>query len=69
VPCPCPFVFALVPPHIVGENTLEDVKIKEKQSVTLTCEVRGKESVLVLLELAARDDHYCLQHVCMWAMS
>ncbi|XP_011246353.1 hemicentin-1 isoform X3 [Mus musculus] len=31
----------LVPPHIVGENTLEDVKIKEKQSVTLTCEVRG----------------------------
>ncbi|XP_021053028.1 hemicentin-1 [Mus pahari] len=31
----------LVPPHIVGESTLEDVKIKEKQSVTLTCEVRG----------------------------
>uniref|UniRef100_A0A8C6QPP1 Hemicentin-1 n=1 Tax=Nannospalax galili TaxID=1026970 RepID=A0A8C6QPP1_NANGA len=31
----------LVPPHIVGENTLEDVKIKEKQSVTLTCEVTG----------------------------
>ncbi|PNI67325.1 HMCN1 isoform 2 [Pan troglodytes] len=29
----------LVPPHIVGENTLEDVKVKEKQSVTLTCEV------------------------------
>ncbi|GAB1285527.1 Hemicentin-1 [Apodemus speciosus] len=25
----------LVPPHIVGENALEDVKIKEKQSVTL----------------------------------
>uniref|UniRef100_A0A8C2MET6 Hemicentin-1 n=1 Tax=Cricetulus griseus TaxID=10029 RepID=A0A8C2MET6_CRIGR len=31
----------LVPPHIVGENTLEDVKIKEKQSVTLTCEATG----------------------------
>ncbi|KAM5295479.1 hemicentin-1 isoform 1-T1 [Glossophaga mutica] len=31
----------LVPPHIVGENTLEDVKVKEKQSVTLTCEVTG----------------------------
>ncbi|XP_052593110.1 hemicentin-1 isoform X2 [Peromyscus californicus insignis] len=31
----------LVPPHIVGENTLEDVKIKEKQSVTMTCEATG----------------------------
>eukprot|EP00071_Canis_lupus_P006937 XP_005622503.1 hemicentin-1 isoform X3 [Canis lupus familiaris] len=31
----------LVPPRIVGENTLEDVKVKEKQSVTLTCEVTG----------------------------
>ncbi|XP_019490993.1 PREDICTED: hemicentin-1 [Hipposideros armiger] len=31
----------LVPPHIVGENRLEDVKVKEKQSVTLTCEVSG----------------------------
>uniref|UniRef100_H0XAK9 Hemicentin 1 n=1 Tax=Otolemur garnettii TaxID=30611 RepID=H0XAK9_OTOGA len=31
----------LVPPHIVGENTLEDVKVKEKQSVTLLCEVTG----------------------------
>ncbi|KAM6165457.1 hemicentin-1 [Erethizon dorsatum] len=31
----------LEPPHIVGENTVEDVKIKEKQSVTLTCEVTG----------------------------
>ncbi|XP_034866567.1 hemicentin-1 isoform X2 [Mirounga leonina] len=31
----------LVPPHIVGENTLEDVKVKEKQSVILTCEVTG----------------------------
>ncbi|XP_011902754.1 PREDICTED: hemicentin-1 isoform X2 [Cercocebus atys] len=31
----------LVPPHILGENTLEDVKVKEKQSVTLTCEVTG----------------------------
>uniref|UniRef100_A0A8D0P2M9 Hemicentin-1 n=1 Tax=Sus scrofa TaxID=9823 RepID=A0A8D0P2M9_PIG len=31
----------LVPPHIVGENTLEDVKVKEKQNVTLTCEVTG----------------------------
>ncbi|KAJ8794800.1 hypothetical protein J1605_018793, partial [Eschrichtius robustus] len=29
----------LVPPHIVGENTFEDVKVKEKQSVALTCEV------------------------------
>ncbi|ELV11507.1 Hemicentin-1 [Tupaia chinensis] len=31
----------LVPPRIVGENTLEDVKVKEKQSVTLACEVTG----------------------------
>lgn len=36
------FCFSLVPPHIVGENTLEDVKVKEKQNVTLTCEVTGK---------------------------
>lgn len=26
----------------MGENTLEDVKVKEKQSITLTCEVTGK---------------------------
>lgn len=26
----------------MGENTFEDVKVKEKQSVTLTCEVTGK---------------------------
>ncbi|XP_055275068.1 hemicentin-1 isoform X3 [Moschus berezovskii] len=31
----------LVPPHIMGENTFEDVKVKEKQSVMLTCEVTG----------------------------
>ncbi|NXC61674.1 HMCN1 protein, partial [Aleadryas rufinucha] len=31
----------LVPPRIVGENTLEDVKVKEKHGVTLTCEVTG----------------------------
>ncbi|XP_057363933.1 hemicentin-1 isoform X3 [Manis pentadactyla] len=31
----------LVPPRIVGENTLGDVKVKEKQNVTLTCEVTG----------------------------
>ncbi|XP_067156720.1 hemicentin-1 [Apteryx mantelli] len=31
----------LVPPGIVGENKLEDVKVKEKHSVTLTCEVIG----------------------------
>ncbi|KAM4861104.1 hemicentin-1 [Thomomys bottae] len=31
----------LVPPHIVGESALEDVKVKEKESVTLTCEVTG----------------------------
>ncbi|XP_021098568.1 hemicentin-1 [Heterocephalus glaber] len=31
----------LEPPRIVGENSLEDVKVKEKQSVTLTCEVTG----------------------------
>lgn len=30
-----------VPPGIVGENKLEDVKVKEKQSVMLTCEVTG----------------------------
>ncbi|EMP38793.1 Hemicentin-1 [Chelonia mydas] len=30
-----------VPPGIVGENKLEDVKVKEKHSVTLTCEVIG----------------------------
>lgn len=26
----------------MGENAFEDVKVKEKQSVTLTCEVTGK---------------------------
>ncbi|XP_009081115.1 PREDICTED: LOW QUALITY PROTEIN: hemicentin-1-like, partial [Acanthisitta chloris] len=31
----------LVPPGIVGENRLEDVKVKEKHSVTLVCEVIG----------------------------
>ncbi|XP_004706727.1 hemicentin-1 [Echinops telfairi] len=31
----------LVPPRIVGENILEDVKVKEKQNTTLTCEVTG----------------------------
>ncbi|XP_059001185.1 hemicentin-1 isoform X2 [Mustela lutreola] len=31
----------LVPPRIVGENILEHVKVKEKQSITLTCEVTG----------------------------
>ncbi|KAJ1074876.1 hypothetical protein K5549_020565, partial [Capra hircus] len=31
----------LVPPRIMGENAFEDVKVKEKQSVTLTCEVTG----------------------------
>ncbi|XP_061490015.1 hemicentin-1 isoform X5 [Rhineura floridana] len=31
----------LVPPGIVGENKLEDVKVKERQSVMLTCEVTG----------------------------
>ncbi|NWW37465.1 HMCN1 protein, partial [Panurus biarmicus] len=30
-----------VPPGIVGENALEDVKVKEKHGVTLTCEVTG----------------------------
>ncbi|XP_009996158.1 PREDICTED: hemicentin-1 [Chaetura pelagica] len=31
----------LVPPGIVGENKLEDVKVKEKHRVTLTCEMTG----------------------------
>ncbi|XP_019355735.1 hemicentin-1 isoform X2 [Alligator mississippiensis] len=31
----------IVPPGIVGENKLEDVKVKEKHSVTLACEVIG----------------------------
>ncbi|XP_010115558.1 PREDICTED: hemicentin-1-like, partial [Chlamydotis macqueenii] len=31
----------LVPPGIVGENKLEDVKVKEKHRVTLACEVIG----------------------------
>uniref|UniRef100_A0A8C3J6R6 Hemicentin-1 n=1 Tax=Calidris pygmaea TaxID=425635 RepID=A0A8C3J6R6_9CHAR len=31
----------LVPPRIVGENKLEDVKVKEKHRVTLTCEAIG----------------------------
>ncbi|MGH0131433.1 UNVERIFIED_CONTAM: hypothetical protein FKN15_007170, partial [Acipenser sinensis] len=32
----------LVPPSIGNEEKLEDVKVKEKQSVTLTCEVTGR---------------------------
>ncbi|XP_036351171.2 hemicentin-1 [Ochotona princeps] len=31
----------LVPPHIVGDSPLEAVTVKEKHSVTLTCEVTG----------------------------
>ncbi|KAM6456551.1 hemicentin-1 isoform 2-T2 [Liasis olivaceus] len=31
----------LVPPGIVGENKLEDVKVKEGHSIMLTCEVTG----------------------------
>ncbi|XP_038613568.1 hemicentin-1 [Tachyglossus aculeatus] len=31
----------LVPPSIIGENSLEDVKVKEKHNVTLTCEAKG----------------------------
>ncbi|XP_036375886.1 hemicentin-1 [Megalops cyprinoides] len=31
----------LVPPSIVSEGTVEDVKVKEKQNVTLSCEVTG----------------------------
>ncbi|XP_034265503.1 hemicentin-1 isoform X1 [Pantherophis guttatus] len=31
----------LVPPSIVGENNLEDVKVKEGHGITLTCEVTG----------------------------
>ncbi|MBN3312119.1 HMCN1 protein, partial [Atractosteus spatula] len=31
----------LVPPSIADEGTVEDVKVKEKHSVTLTCEVTG----------------------------
>lgn len=31
-----------VPPGIVDENKQEDMKVKEKNSVTLTCEVIGK---------------------------
>ncbi|OXB72513.1 UNVERIFIED_CONTAM: hypothetical protein H355_016382 [Colinus virginianus] len=31
----------VLPPEIVGENKQEDVKVKEKNSVTLTCEVIG----------------------------
>ncbi|NXB77102.1 HMCN1 protein, partial [Donacobius atricapilla] len=35
------YLSVLVPPGIVGENALEDVKVKEKHEVTLTCEVTG----------------------------
>ncbi|XP_078498867.1 hemicentin-1 [Lissotriton helveticus] len=34
-------LYVLVPPNIVGENKMENVKVKEKHSVTLTCEVFG----------------------------
>ncbi|KAJ1172187.1 hypothetical protein NDU88_004037, partial [Pleurodeles waltl] len=34
-------LYVLVPPNIVGENKMENVKVKEKHSVTLTCEVIG----------------------------
>uniref|UniRef100_A0A8C3TT96 Hemicentin-1 n=1 Tax=Catharus ustulatus TaxID=91951 RepID=A0A8C3TT96_CATUS len=35
------YLSVLVPPGIVGENALEDVKVKEKHGVTLVCEVTG----------------------------
>lgn len=34
-----------VPPGIVGEDALEDVKVKEKHGVTLMCEVTGKRTL------------------------
>jgi len=40
-----------VPPAIVGENKLEDVKVKEKHRVTLTCEVIGKVCNVTFLRL------------------
>ncbi|NWI93347.1 HMCN1 protein, partial [Pitta sordida] len=35
------YLSVLVPPGIVGENKVEDVKVKEKHRVTLACEVTG----------------------------
>lgn len=52
-----------VPPGIVGENTLEDVKVKEKHGVTLTCEVTGKRTVYDLpLLIKATVRSLLLQH-------
>lgn len=31
-----------VPPSIVNEGTVEDVKVKERQNIILACEVTGK---------------------------
>jgi len=39
------FIFILsnsVPPSIVNEGTVEDLKVKEKQNIILACEVTGK---------------------------
>jgi len=39
------FIFILsnsVPPSIVNEGTVEDLKVKEKQNIFLACEVTGK---------------------------
>lgn len=36
--------FSLVPPSIVNEGGIQDVRVKEGQNVTLTCEVTGMSS-------------------------
>ena len=57
----CVFCFCFgntkVPPGIVGENNLEDVKVKESQSIMLKCEVTGKLKLILLVYicLACRD--------------
>lgn len=48
----------LVPPGIVGENKPEDVKVREKHRVTLTCEVIGKSVQYYFTDQTHGISHY-----------
>lgn len=43
--------FSLVPPSIVNDGGLQDVRVKEGQNITLTCEVTGMSSSSTTLQI------------------
>lgn len=47
----CLFSFSLVPPRIANEGGIQDVRVKEGQNITLTCEVTGMSSSHITLQM------------------